>query len=957
VPLPKSIKKRENSMLVKSSFFFGLAILVSSAQAQSAFPEILQDARFATPAALSALGRMKWELGREGADLSPKNSRVENDLSSSMQELIDSYQVIDVSYQTQMNYLTSAKTTVELGKLLFDSLATGAGAKGGLSSAGGMAAAKIAVAGATYVAAKALDASLKEAENARTESALAILGHSVALLRERDRTTAEQVLGSGNLKEAERALIGPASLLLADDFYKKLAPEHQGILSLQLSLTLAQAGAIEKLRNHAFKQNTLAALENHESRIVSLTKTFYAFREKTVQAIGQIQNQQHALLESVDHIQNTVSRQGADLSLNQQDIATLQNVLWGKMSSRERYDALKEGFYARLPPLEREKLLEKLEPLKMRDEILASTQTIFAGAQAFSGLARHFGVDPHVLRAIDTSVAIGQNVTKIGTALFSPRPDLIGLANGISGLLGIGGADVGQIRHQQLLGRLDALLDGQREILERTRRIIENQQLILKGIEHLSRQIESTRREIVDRLERLERDVQTNTLMLAGIAENLTYKDCREFLDSRFLDGASTTQSQWSMEGFQRGSFLSYASMSEFFSSTNLFASCVAAFNRVSISPTTGIPSLLLTESVPQQGVPADLRDWVVKIQDFRDKIYLPTLRYTLQSRDYQNSAQLMSSLSTPLARVGTLESKGKTDPQLRAEFGPFQLGNSARPPYALLLEKHILPTALKTLVEDAFELSLFAELRDSRDSTRLVPEEKIVGGSAGEGLKLYSMDAHRWFTRLRDITQVAIAQQSLLSGESILNSIEGALALDKPRDPTRAKAHQELRPQAAAHECQTADAYFNTVCLLEHNPYVASNLALSVVLGRLRAQGARSYAAYRAAFLKAEPRARYMAYVLGEEMTFEVEKTAKGNRWWIPLVGTNGNVLKLALPNPRALEESRVTYPLPMEELLSLRARLEERIKFIRWAQELQTKPMQSQLYRSILLRSPGLF
>lgn len=265
----------------------------------------------------------------------------------------------------------------------------------------------------------------------------------------------------------------------------------------------------------------LAALQKN---VAGLSLTFTRFAETTTRQLDQLHRTQ-------TEIQTELSSMNERLGNTERGVAFLTQYTFGRMTPSEQLAALSAGILNVDDPTRRE-MERQIKLVQRREELNQTITSYLNGAGNMVQIASDLGVDPRIVQRAGQAVAIG-NAAFNAFQAFSTGNYLSGVA-AVTGLMGgFGNRDAGAARHKQIMSALGALFEQNEQIkrklddLERgQRQILRNQQAIYEAVIDLSQQVAANHSAQMALLEEVRNDVLYNRrLVMARVAEQ--YGQCR----------------------------------------------------------------------------------------------------------------------------------------------------------------------------------------------------------------------------------------------------------------------------------------------------------------------------------------------------------------------------------------------------------------------------------------------
>ena len=289
-------------------------------------------------------------------------------------------------------------------------------------------------------------------------------------------------------------------------------PQAVAIADSQLMKVLARTdiAMMENLKELAAKGETnAAAIQDTQKQVAHLSKTFADFTRDTDEKFVKLNNTMNDVVADLKDVNDRVQLNTTDIARNTEDIAFLQDAMYGKMSRSEQRAFLEAGALdSRLSPEEKAHRLDLAKKAEKREELVEDLGNFVDGAGAMMKIASNLGVEvpPEVRDTVNKGTQVASAVLAFSTGNY------LGAVVAVSGLFGGGGGpDRAAVRHQQVMAQLanlragiEDLKRGQDEIKgmiaqldENDRKIMQNQRAPDEAVVDLSEQVARSARDPV----------------------------------------------------------------------------------------------------------------------------------------------------------------------------------------------------------------------------------------------------------------------------------------------------------------------------------------------------------------------------------------------------------------------------------------------------------------------------
>jgi hypothetical protein len=521
------------------------------------------------------------------------------------------------------------------------------------------------------------------------------------------------------------------------------------------SFRIQETGEIMK-DGFAWVANT-ASLQQGEidgvrSNVINIAKTFDQFSAKMGSRVDDLVSKEDSLEDSVTTLQN-------DFGGQQDQITYLQTAMFGTMSPDQRKAAISNGMLDNLPP-EQQKALEEENDIELKNQAFqVSVSDTLKGADDLLNIAGNIGVSPQLVSDAKTGLEIAEEAAN-AFADFSSG-NILGGISSISNVFGLGGPDVEAIRQQQVMQGLGILEQGQSIIMQKETSLIQGEKTIIQNQQHemdalstLSKQLQISHQAEMDELQRIDVDVLYNRKQITDAATK-NYFDCQAIVDGP--NGGASYTSKYIDTAHQL--YPSEQTFITLYNSSKLhFTNCLAFLQGFRSEDGRFDPVLFNLESYK----PKDPNG----VENFISLVYTPAFSLLSDKRIHANSTDTnntrMSSLFVPVTTVdGFLAKQGHI---LQPYSFQYQVSASDYLTVPFSVEQ-ILETA--RIVEDAH---FYFMLVDANDNIRPWHELVSAADVRTTGYLYVLPDT-------LELLDIGIAQQQLISGDSLLPVIDEVLS------------------------------------------------------------------------------------------------------------------------------------------------------------------------------------
>lgn len=539
-------------------------------------------------------------------------------------------------------------------------------------------------------------------------------------------------------------------------------------------------------------------IERNRQNIIGLSRTFAKFAERTQEQLGHIIETQGQIQAGLDDLNKRVGR-------TEQGVEFLQQYMFGKMTPDEQLNALRSGIFPGMPDGQRKDLEERIALVKKREELTKSISSYLNGANELVSIARNLGVDPEIVGKAQLVVNAGTQVFNAFGAFASMN--FLGGVSALTSIFGLGGRDIAAERHQEIMSalttlyskvdvidrKIDLLLQGQEQILK-------NQQTIFNAVVHLSEQVASNHREVLERLREVQGDILYNRVLINTRVDE-EYALCRNLVihpitGERRIDTSRRLYPRYA----------EFLALHRDFG--DQFSTCATRLQRTRMA-NDEFHSTFWLETYKQIDN---------NVGVYIDTIYAAAL--ALLEGDVgataPTAAQRFSSLLSPMHTVSDLDRKIAT------------VGNPRQPrfrrPFDVLMRRAIAPSAVARHSNYLLDIHFYYQLVNPA-TNRPFPFASVITPAQIRKTGYFAL-----FEAL-NLVDIAVAQQTLLSGDVLLPIMYGVWR-NQARTPSPEDERQFLLLKRLMRGNSIVARNF-TLYALRHEVLAESNaLTYSVALG-----------------------------------------------------------------------------------------------------------------------------
>lgn len=623
-----------------------------------------------------------------------------------------------------------------------------------------------------------------------------------------------------------------------------------------------------------FQELQATEIAQNRKNIAGLAQAFTQFADETRDRFVAIENTQKALVQGLDDVNKRVGNA-------EQGIAVMQDLMFSKLSPREQLVALKTGFFPNMPQEAKEELEARINVVARRQELVEQVSGYLNGAGHLATIAGNLGVDPAIVGKANQAIDIG-NKAVAAFAAFSTGNVLAGISS-ISSVFGVGGPDVAGQRHQEIMDtlrgmyekinvidkKIDILLEGQKTI-------IANQAIILQSITTLADQVERNHDAVVNQLHEVHGDVLYNRQLIRTEAA-LHYAQCRKIV---FNDNDGTR-----FINTEKRSIPAYTVVERVYTDRrNALVDCIKQLDNIREAGNMFRRAIFAFETykdTPESNV-----------KPYLDTMYVPALALVTATAITQDGNSVAERLTSLLSPVGTLEG-------LDGKLATLTVTNPPRLilPLSTLMQVPLAVDAVLQHDEYVTDVHYYYLLLSPEDVLR--PHAELYRASS---LRMSGRD--RLIEALA-LTDVAIAQQTMLSGDALLPVL-----------------YQAITQLANASTATDQFLHQQAVSAIEHNAILAKNFVLYAM--RRDVRSASNILAYNVALQGTDIPMLQSVTSTRWQFAHHAAAVMDGNRIKIPAGWSVaiGNA-DIALPTADQLLEGRLTTHDEVGALLAQRRRI----------------------------------
>ncbi|MBL6989163.1 MAG: hypothetical protein ISR65_05270 [Bacteriovoracaceae bacterium] len=616
--------------------------------------------------------------------------------------------------------------------------------------------------GATTITKMITDSTLKKIKSKGQKASRSLLADAINRYQKEVNSSVSELL------ELEPLEVYGRLFTEGSEFYRKLEELPEGDRAVAQGFMIKQIATDFNKANLAnlgmFNQTNGEVLKNRDL-IINTSVALNRFASKQQRQMGSIIKQQQIVNSKLEQINDLVASNSQDIFTNRKHIGFIEDFMFGKMSPSEQLVALKKGMLANITKGERKALILKTEAVQAKIKLNKQISNYINGASTVLSIADNLGLKGKFFETAGEVVNVVQTGFKAYMSDMSDDP--LGYLNAVNIVTGLFAKkrDVVEARHKQIVKMLEGLAAGQEVLSEKIDHLIEGQEQIIKNQQAIVEQLYAIRTQLQDNHQMVMKAMgdlhytvwETMKIALANREDNL--KSCNTFLNSRreyhFFEGKFSKYRD--MKGHFRNHF-----------NNKLFSSCMDGIN-YNIRRYDDIDPLF---HFYKQGSTKELSI------TYRD-LYVDSIDL-LTHNSGDNFEKYLSSLLQPVTTIRDLDKKSNVTLEPNYFPGPQR---SALQNYKYLMGKLLSPLAVSRYLAAIIEIAPYFDVL-APDSTSLSRIDELLDPRFE-----YTDTGLRLLQRALPILDVALAQQALLSGDTLLFALSEVFEKNQQDKPAYKKA------------------------------------------------------------------------------------------------------------------------------------------------------------------------
>ena len=728
-------------------------------------------------------------------------------------------------------------------------------------------------------------------------------------------------------KAALSEILGPSQQFFDQDLTKNLAPEAKAaIANAQVTILKDALGAVAaKTDTQINKMQTdlatgFQATSSKLSIVAKDMKSFSVRIEQNTKAIAQLSIQAQANFEALSSQMASLTGQADKVD---QQVGAIQAAMWRTMTPAEQLLALNDGFLSGIKGKERDALREKVAEsalvLENRDKALSTLQGI--------GKLGHFAASlglPVDTYNLDRNIQIASSAVNVIACVASGN--YVGALMQAGGLFPSTGPDPMQ------------------GVNEKLAQMLKLQYQILEAIQALSQQLAQSTAQLLSKLGVLESKIDVVKAGLLASAFEKTAEHCDTFI----------LQAQQKDYGMRFGLFPTYEMRVAHFNKdrfgSNHFQRCRDWLDGLRLEPTLANKGI-----IGPQLLTAKFLDKAAESQNSHQRRFFAVRDYAFAALNADPNVsvgcadQLLAGLSiAPLLHSALVDLKcvdgTKPTGQITLLFNQAKLDASGA------LTDLLAPAMVRQAGEYVFFFAPYHEfLKNGKSGLEMISSKELMSGKVVN--RYDSKELKYWSAAHIDITTLAIAQQSLLSGVAIAKPIAesllaGSFGLDAtfPQPPDKGWAADDISAyEALLNDCEVSEANFKNfpyllaVCLMgaPGADALRTNVIHHMVRNQLVASGTGLFT-YGFSLQSSDPYFIHQA-LPGLKSALKWQLYAGRQQWTLVIRNKLNHEWILPLPSQSQMSAGRVAYTPNVEFLRTARQRSLERLTLVESGVEME--------------------
>ncbi|MDR4469869.1 MAG: hypothetical protein MRJ68_16490 [Nitrospira sp.] len=725
-------------------------------------------------------------------------------------------------------------------------------------------------------------------------------------------------------------------------------------------------------RARTIKPKELARLEDEavdtKKRLIELEGGFADFRQETRLSFSNVEAVLNAQALTIKQLNKDLSAVAASEAQTAHDVEIMQELMWGGLSSAEKLYALDHGLMRKLDPKTREETRVALQKAVEAENLTQRVDTGLAYAKGAAILIKRLGGQVDIDQ-LDKNIAIATQASSMVSNIIGQN--YLGAVMALGGLFGGDeGPDVGEMRHQQVLQRLDEVIRLQKETL--------------KAIGDLSVQIAKSTELVMGKLVDLEYKIDRISQIQWHYTDKTPQSQCSNFRTRATND--YNMDASWAFPSYE-------SRQTHFTKNFNAFDDCTKYLDR-------GIARINYDDSTVHYALGVASTD-LKNAKNFQITHWNPMFRFTkelLGANGKSNClARLLSVASQPPQRFGdiahdTFQCPGNSDiPSSSAGiYVSYDKIVSKEPVQAdVALSEYLYFPSVRFIGDQLAFYAPYFELQTG--DKRLLSKKELARGTEVPNAPT---KGEIWMGQFLDITNIELAQETIYSGALLAKEVGDNILRksqfgDAPIDPQKLTLYdhwqscfQRLEQKVSINQDKTCvdtsgqlwgnntinsmedlseaekkttckdlkpdypeGKYFAALCLMESNPLFSRNVVTYLVLRALEESRSLNAAketkgqytdgtevAYRVAYYYNNP--YWMTKLLpGLPIEWGSKKDGKDGMeeegWYLKLHKRSGALWYAPLPLPYVVKTGWIAYSPIMREAAEYRNRIMQRYLF----------------------------
>lgn len=322
-----------------------------------------------------------------------------------------------------------------------------------------------------------------------------------------------------------------------DDLFDSASAEDKPFINAMKTQALQNVVRARQIRTDRINANQDVLIARNSASILAVSQTLDTFMIETNNSINELIRANVEIEKSITELQKISRNNSQRIEENAEDIRFLESFAFSQMSPDQQIEMLEKGKIV-ADETRRNTLIKEIEIAKEQKKIQETISKYISNTTNALKIASNLGIKDPLLEDIANAAGYAQAGLSVFTDITMNGPQgYFNAAVTMSSLFGGGssGPSAEEQRHEQVMGMLNRLAQGQQEIIQRLDVIdqkIDNllnlNITIINKIDKLSSTIQNNQRDLMTKLDDIHMSVYLNSRMLQDIADE-DLKQCSSF--------------------------------------------------------------------------------------------------------------------------------------------------------------------------------------------------------------------------------------------------------------------------------------------------------------------------------------------------------------------------------------------------------------------------------------------